>query len=294
MARHARHEMQAAQAAALESARAAALAAPGAIDPEAVLALLRLGHAPTLDNVYAMMRRRGDRERGSGRRLGHPPETGLRRRRSRRLHAAGCPRRRRRSAALRSKSASASTNAEARYLGWLRRSSDPGRPRPHASAAARNAIATASSRSCAIASSVRCSTATLLRIVHPFRPDIVGGSSCSPGDRTDHVFELAFEPFASPCSDPGRRAPSRPLERSTSTKIGSASGATNEGQLISGLGTARRDARPRPARRAPRRGLPRNRRHSPLRTNRRPGSRRPPLSPSPLYSSQRRDRTRTS
>lgn len=58
MARHARHEMQAAQAAALESARAAALAAPGAIDPEAVLALLRLGHAPTLDNVYAMMRRR--------------------------------------------------------------------------------------------------------------------------------------------------------------------------------------------------------------------------------------------
>lgn len=56
--RHARHEMKAAQAAALESARAAALAAPGAIDPEAVLALLRQGHAPTLDNVYAMMRRR--------------------------------------------------------------------------------------------------------------------------------------------------------------------------------------------------------------------------------------------
>ncbi len=57
-ARHASHEMKAAQAAALESARAAALAAPGAIDPEAVLALLRQGHAPTLDNVYAMMRRR--------------------------------------------------------------------------------------------------------------------------------------------------------------------------------------------------------------------------------------------
>ena len=57
-ARHATHEMKAAQAAALESARAAALAAPGAIDPEAVLALLRLGHAPTLDNVYQMMRRR--------------------------------------------------------------------------------------------------------------------------------------------------------------------------------------------------------------------------------------------
>lgn len=58
MARHARHEMKAAQAAALESARAAAMAAPGAIDPEAVLALLRQGHAPTLDNVYSMMRRR--------------------------------------------------------------------------------------------------------------------------------------------------------------------------------------------------------------------------------------------
>ncbi|MFI5286094.1 MAG: hypothetical protein ACHQ4F_07225 [Candidatus Dormibacteria bacterium] len=73
--RHARHEMKAAQAAALESARAAALAAPGAIDPEAVLALLRQGHAPTLDNVYAMMRRReregsdqsDDHERRSGR-----------------------------------------------------------------------------------------------------------------------------------------------------------------------------------------------------------------------------------
>jgi len=57
-ARHARNEMKAAQAAALESARAAALAAPGAIDPEAVLALLRQGHAPTLDNVYAMMAHR--------------------------------------------------------------------------------------------------------------------------------------------------------------------------------------------------------------------------------------------
>ena len=62
MARHARHEMQAAQAAALESARAAALAAPGAIDPEAVLALLRLGHAPTLDNVYADDAAAGKRE----------------------------------------------------------------------------------------------------------------------------------------------------------------------------------------------------------------------------------------
>jgi hypothetical protein len=65
MARHARHEMKAAQAAAIEAARAAALAAPGAIDPEAVLALLRQGHAPTLDNVYAMMRRR-DAESAGG------------------------------------------------------------------------------------------------------------------------------------------------------------------------------------------------------------------------------------
>jgi hypothetical protein len=64
-ARHATHEMKAAQAAAIEAARAAALAAPGAIDPEAVLALLRQGHAPTLDNVYAMMRRREAEAAGS-------------------------------------------------------------------------------------------------------------------------------------------------------------------------------------------------------------------------------------
>jgi hypothetical protein len=64
-ARHAVHEMKAAQAAAIEAARAAALAAPGAIDPEAVLALLRQGHAPTLDNVYAMMRRREAEAAGS-------------------------------------------------------------------------------------------------------------------------------------------------------------------------------------------------------------------------------------
>jgi hypothetical protein len=64
-ARHAIHEMKAAQAAAIEAARAAALAAPGAIDPEAVLALLRQGHAPTLDNVYAMMRRREAEAAGS-------------------------------------------------------------------------------------------------------------------------------------------------------------------------------------------------------------------------------------
>ncbi len=73
VARHARHEMKAAQAAAIESARAAALAAPGAIDPEAVLALLRQGHAPTLDNVYALMRRR---EQETAATTGPPPDAG--------------------------------------------------------------------------------------------------------------------------------------------------------------------------------------------------------------------------
>jgi hypothetical protein len=73
MARHARHEMNAAQAAAIEAARAAALAAPGAIYPEAVLALLRQGHAPTLDNVYAMMRRREAESAQSAEGQPHPP-----------------------------------------------------------------------------------------------------------------------------------------------------------------------------------------------------------------------------
>ena len=63
--RHAQSELRLAQAAAIEAAKAAALAAPGAIDPEAVLALLREGHAPTLDNVYAMMRRREASEAAS-------------------------------------------------------------------------------------------------------------------------------------------------------------------------------------------------------------------------------------
>ena len=72
--RHARHEMKAAQEAAIEAARAAALAAPGAIDPEAVLALLRQGHAPTLDNVYAMMRRREvEAAEGAAVTVGPPP-----------------------------------------------------------------------------------------------------------------------------------------------------------------------------------------------------------------------------
>lgn len=47
-----------ARSAAEEAARAAALAAPGGIDPEAVLEVLRRGVAPTLDNVYASMHRR--------------------------------------------------------------------------------------------------------------------------------------------------------------------------------------------------------------------------------------------
>ena len=89
MARHARHEMKAAQAAALESARAAALAAPGAIDPEAVLALLRQGHAPTLDNVYAMMRRREREGAGQVRRVRAPGRAGPRQRRPRRASRPG-------------------------------------------------------------------------------------------------------------------------------------------------------------------------------------------------------------
>lgn len=41
-----------------EAARAAALAHPGSIDPEAVIEVLRRGIPPTLDNVYSVMRRR--------------------------------------------------------------------------------------------------------------------------------------------------------------------------------------------------------------------------------------------
>lgn len=47
-----------AQAAAEDAARAAALAAPGGIDPEVVVELLRAGERPTLDSVYATMQRR--------------------------------------------------------------------------------------------------------------------------------------------------------------------------------------------------------------------------------------------
>lgn len=53
-----------AQAAAEDAARAAALAAPGGIDPEIVVELLRTGERPTLDAVYATMQRRlGSRAR---------------------------------------------------------------------------------------------------------------------------------------------------------------------------------------------------------------------------------------
>ncbi len=43
--------------AAEDAARAAALAAPGAIDPEAVLLMIRAGQTPTLDSVSDLMRR---------------------------------------------------------------------------------------------------------------------------------------------------------------------------------------------------------------------------------------------
>jgi len=49
-------QLRKARSAAEDAARAAALAAPGGIDPEVVLDILRRGVAPTLDNVYAAMR----------------------------------------------------------------------------------------------------------------------------------------------------------------------------------------------------------------------------------------------
>ena len=53
-----RYSLDEARRAAEEAARAAALAHPGAIDPEAVIEVLRRGIPPTLDNVYSVMRRR--------------------------------------------------------------------------------------------------------------------------------------------------------------------------------------------------------------------------------------------
>jgi hypothetical protein len=47
-----------AQSAAEDAARAAALAAPGGIDPDVVVEILRSGERPTLDAVYATMQGR--------------------------------------------------------------------------------------------------------------------------------------------------------------------------------------------------------------------------------------------
>jgi hypothetical protein len=47
-----------AKAAAEDSAKAAALAAPGGIDPDVVADLLRVGERPTLDIVYDQMQQR--------------------------------------------------------------------------------------------------------------------------------------------------------------------------------------------------------------------------------------------
>jgi hypothetical protein len=53
-----------AQSAAEDAAKAAALAAPGGIDPDVVADLLRMGERPTLDAVYANMQARaGNRGR---------------------------------------------------------------------------------------------------------------------------------------------------------------------------------------------------------------------------------------
>jgi hypothetical protein len=50
-----------AEAAAEDAAAAAALAAPGGIDPDVVVELLRTGERPTLDAVYTTMQRRAGR-----------------------------------------------------------------------------------------------------------------------------------------------------------------------------------------------------------------------------------------
>src|SRR4029077_17708318 len=102
------------------------------------------------------------------------------------------------------------------YLGCALRSRERGRPRPQASAAARKAIATASSRRRAIASSVRWRTVTLFRIVHPERPETVGGSRASPGARTDQVRGGADEAVVRPREEYGRLAESSAVGRSTS------------------------------------------------------------------------------
>ncbi|GAC1339695.1 MAG: hypothetical protein NVSMB29_07440 [Candidatus Dormibacteria bacterium] len=54
--------------AAEDAARAAALAAPGALDPEVVLHLIRSGQTPTLDTVSEIMRRQENAAAPAGRR----------------------------------------------------------------------------------------------------------------------------------------------------------------------------------------------------------------------------------
>ncbi len=53
-----------AKAAAEDAAQAAALAAPGGIDPDVVADLLRAGERPTLDAVYTAMQQRTGMTRG--------------------------------------------------------------------------------------------------------------------------------------------------------------------------------------------------------------------------------------
>ena len=52
-----RNNLEIAVRAAEDSARAAALAAPGGIDPEAVVTLLRNGQPASLDAIYQLMER---------------------------------------------------------------------------------------------------------------------------------------------------------------------------------------------------------------------------------------------
>jgi uncharacterized membrane protein len=55
-------QLDIAATAAEDAARAAALAAPGGIDPEVVIGLLRAGQPTTLDNVYAIMEQQAKAE----------------------------------------------------------------------------------------------------------------------------------------------------------------------------------------------------------------------------------------
>jgi hypothetical protein len=64
-----------AREAAEDAARAAALAAPGGIDPEIVLHLLRTGQPTTLDNVHALMEQKERMEAGQFEQQGGVPGT---------------------------------------------------------------------------------------------------------------------------------------------------------------------------------------------------------------------------